>query len=216
MGYRSVYSVDPETGLKQGAYREYNAEGGLILEENYVDNVLEGEKLMYNPDGSIAVREHHTAGVFDGPYTSYDEQGRIRLSGRYTEGEATGVWYGYYPNGSLEEEVTFEANVEHGPFREWYEDGRPKASGSYIEGDNEHGTLHLYTESGDLERVMNCERGRCQTFWTPDSTGVAPEVVDMTPPRYAAGRGLMYRPTRVREFQPPGSARVMAPNPPLA
>ena len=28
MGYRSVYSVDPETGLKQGAYREYNAEGG--------------------------------------------------------------------------------------------------------------------------------------------------------------------------------------------
>ena len=189
MGYRSVYSVDPETGLKQGLYKEYNSEGDLILEEHYVDDVLEGEKSMYNPDGSIAVREHHAGGVFDGPYASYDEKGRIRLSGNYRVGEATGVWYGYYPDGSVKEEVNFEANVEQGPFREWYGDGSPKASGSYIDGDKEHGTLHLYTESGELERVMNCDRGRCQTFWTPDSTGVAPAVVDMTLPAVSSTEG---------------------------
>ena len=181
-GYRTEYTVDPETKEKQGESREYAPSGALLVEENYAAGALNGTRKVYNIDGSIATQENYVAGELEGPYSSYDSLGRLSMAGEFDGGVMAGKWHGYYEDGALKEEVTFAENAEQGPFREWYPDGTPKASGSYLDGDQEHGTLHLYAETGELERVMNCDRGRCQTFWTPDSTGVAPEVVDMVLP----------------------------------
>ena len=40
-----------------------------------------------------------------------------------------------------------------------------KAEGTYIDGDNEQGELKLYDEQGELEKIMQCERGICHTTW---------------------------------------------------
>lgn len=181
-GYKVSYKVDPETGLKQGMASEYDPEGRLTTEENYVDGKLEGERRLYDPQGNLVVLENYLADRFEGEYLNYDTLGNIVLRGNYIDGAMNQNWYQYYPSGGVMEVVTFVDNKENGPFREWYEDGTPKASGTYRDGDNEDGLLHLYTETGELERVMQCSLKLCQTFWTPDSSGVAPAEVDMSRP----------------------------------
>ncbi len=182
LGFRLEYKVDPETKLKEGALRQFDPQGKLTMEENYLEGKLEGARKIYTPEGVLIVEEHYNAGEFDGDYITYDSTGTISGKGQYLEGAMNRAWYQFYPNGNVKEVVTFVDNNENGPFREWYENGKPKASGEYLNGDKEHGILHLYAETGQLERVMNCDMGACMTFWTPDSTGVAPIGVDMTMP----------------------------------
>lgn len=175
------FQVDPETGLKQGTLRDYTKDGVLIAEENYLDGKLQGERLIYSPTGKVVVRENYVADRFEGTYTSYDSLGNKSLEGEYIDGAMNGYWYGFYPNGQLKEQVMFKNNAEEGPFREWYGDGTPKASGQYAGGDEEQGTLHLYAEDGTLARILDCDRGRCNTVWTPDSTAtpVAGPAMDL-------------------------------------
>ena len=182
LGFRSVWTIDPETGAHEGTLKEYRPDGSLHYEENYVANQLDGRRTIYYEDGKPNIEENYDAGRFEGDYTIYYPDGKVQESGRYINGAKNKAWFYYYPDGKIKEVVTFEDNVESGPFREWYPDGKPKASGAYRDGDNEDGVLHLYTETGELERVMNCNEGICMTFWTPDSTGVAPAGPDMTPP----------------------------------
>lgn len=181
-GTRTEYKADPETGLKEGPLRQYNKDGQLIAEENYVGGELNGERKLYFPDGKLAVQENYDMGTFAGEYKNYSEDGKLSHKGNYINGAMNEEWIAYYPDGKIKEIVNFENNEENGPFREWYPDGTPKASGNYLKGDKEHGVLHLYEEDGSLKKVMNCAAGMCTTIWTPDSTGVAPPEVDMTMP----------------------------------
>jgi antitoxin component YwqK of YwqJK toxin-antitoxin module len=84
----------------------------------------------------------------------------------------SGLWTYYYASGEVKEKVHYEHNFENGPFEEYYPDGTIKAKGNYLVGDNEDGLLFLYDESGDPERVMECDSGICRTQWTPDSTEI--------------------------------------------
>ncbi len=181
-GSRTEYHVDPETEKKEGTLRHFDPRGRLSLEETYAAGQLTGPRRLYHPDGKLAVEETYADGRITGEYRSYNENGTLRQFGRYVDGAMNDTWLRYYEDGKIMEEVTFVDNQENGPFREWYPDGKPKASGNYLDGDKEHGLLHLYLESGELERVMKCDRGACNTFWSPDSMGTAPEVPDMQPP----------------------------------
>ena len=175
IGMRQDYRVDPATGFRQGISREYDSEGRLVGEENYVDDVLQGKRKLYHgPSGKVIVEETYADGEFQGEYLTYDTLGRPTATGQYLEGQMAGEWTFYYANGQVKERVTFAENNENGPFREWYEDGTRKAAGTYKDGDKENGILHLYAEDGTLERVMNCEMAVCRTQWTPDSTFAAP------------------------------------------
>lgn len=182
LGYRTEYRVDSETGVKQGVLRQYGPAGNLISEENYVDGQLDGERILYHENGQPDIIEHYVMGDFEGEYLTYDSLGTLSSRGQYTDGAMNKAWFFYYPNGEIRRSVNFEDNEENGPFRDWYANGQPKASGTLIEGDYEHGILHKYDESGQLERVMNCDRARCKTSWTRDSTHTPPPGVDMTKP----------------------------------
>ena len=76
-----------------------------------------------------------------------------------------GIGTAWYPNGQMKEKVTFSNNEENGAFEEWYENGKLKATGNYLDGDNEDGTLKLYDTLGQLERILECQRGACRTTW---------------------------------------------------
>ena len=181
-GVRTEFNVESTTGLKQGPLRQFAPDGTLLLEEEYQDDKLNGERKLYYPDGTLEVHEHYVDGRFEGEYTNYYPNGKPNQIGQFVDGASNGVWFKYNDDGTLFEEVTFVDNLENGPFREWYPNGQPKASGNYLGGDKEHDILHLYLETGELKKVMNCVSGRCATIWAPDSTGVAPVGVDMSLP----------------------------------
>ncbi|MEM9928766.1 MAG: hypothetical protein AAF840_03005 [Bacteroidota bacterium] len=182
LGYKTIFQVDAATGLKQGASQQFDPQGNLVHEEMYLDDQLHGERRIYDPEGNVVVVENYEKNQFAGEYLNYDNSGNLTLKGQYINGAMNKTWFQYYADGGVMESVTFVNNETNGPFREWYENGKPKASGNYAAESKEDGILHLYLETGGLERVMQCSIGMCQTIWTPDSTGTAPEGFDMTRP----------------------------------
>jgi len=177
-GYRSVYTVDPETDARHGMFRNYDAEGHLLEQAEYRDNVLHGQRVLFSPQGDTLVVEHYAGGAFEGPYRAYYEDGnRLRQRGQYVSNNMAGQWTRFYSDGTKSEVVTFANNAENGPFREWYENGKLKAVGSYRGGDREDGQLRLFTEAGELQRVLECDQGICQTVWRLGDEGEPPASV---------------------------------------
>lgn len=183
LGYRKAYQVDAE-GKKQGFLREYDAEGHLLVEENYTDDELNGIRKVYGGEGLVIAEENIVMGQYTGEHRTYNEDGSLAMRGVYTDGAMNGLWYSFHSNGSVKAEMTFKDNTQEGPIRQWYPDGKPELSGNYADGEDFKGPLIRYDASGKIERILDCDPNRgCRTFWTPDSTAVMPiEAVDMTQP----------------------------------
>ncbi len=169
------YITKAENGkhLRHGPYVLYDSTGKILLEEaQYAQGQYHGLRKIYYPTGELQIEETYQNGLFEGPYRTYYKNGKVELEGQYINNAMSGAWKRYYPSGQLMEVVQFENNEENGPFIEYYENGALKAKGNYLEGDKEDGLLLLYDSTGSLIRKMNCKKGICKTFWTPDSTSV--------------------------------------------
>lgn len=182
-GDRLVYTVNPETGEREGSFRRYDIGGSLVETAEYRKGELAGQRVLLSVVGdTLVVEEYALKGegdslfsIFSGPYLSYyPEDNTVRQSGQYADNQMSGVWKQYYPNGQVKEAVTFSGNEENGPFREWNEAGVLTAEGSYKDGEFEHGQLRLYDDDGTLVRVMHCDLGVCSTRWRPDEGGEPP------------------------------------------
>jgi len=184
LGFRKVYSVDAE-GRRQGVFREYDAEGQLLVEETYTNDTLNGPRLVYNAGGRLVQKENIVMGRYTGEHLTYDDEtGALAMRGVYTDGAMNDKWYTFYPDGSVRAEMTFRDNLQHGPVRQWYADGTPEFYADYHMGKDYKGAFVRFDSTGALERVLNCEIERgCMTFWTPDSTSAFPVAeVDMEQP----------------------------------
>lgn len=160
------YQIQLPDSIKNGTYNRYDTEGKLMVSANYVAGKLQGERRIYYPSGKVEVIEHYENDLHHGLYQVFYENGNIKLQGQYVEGKMEGEWQGFYEDATLKEKVTFKENQENGSFTEFHPNGKIKAKGIYLEGDNEDGLLELFDEYGDLERTMQCKKGRCQTTWT--------------------------------------------------
>jgi len=165
LGYKTTYSVDPETQLKEGLLKVYDANDKLYEEVNYLAGKINGTRTLYYPNGNKEVVENMLAGKYVGLFQSFYESGGVKVEGNYENNIAIGKWKSFYESGKLKDVTNFENNEENGPFIEYYENGNLKAEGNYKDGDNEHGLLLLYDEQGQLEKKMDCNLGRCSTIW---------------------------------------------------
>lgn len=150
---------------KHGLYQRYHEDGHLLEEARFVNDTLDGERRFFYPNGQVERTENFLRGVHHGPVVLHYENGQKQLEQAFNHGVLEGLSTKWYPSGTLMEKVTLRDNEENGPFTEWYENGNLKAEGTYLNGDNEHDTLKLYDTSGQLERIMMCQRGACSTIW---------------------------------------------------
>ncbi len=163
------YQMNPKDSTRLGWFKAYHANGQLSELSNYEQDVLEGLRTMYYEDGTVQIEENYQAGLFEGSYKSYHPNKQLESEGEYKANAMTGEWKFYYDNGQVRELVRFKDNEENGPFVEYHSNGKIKAEGTYLNGDNEHGKLKLFDQKGDIERIMNCQMGRCFTEWARDS-----------------------------------------------
>ena len=143
-------------------------DGTLVEAAHYVNDTLDGQRILFTETGDTSIVERYRMGAFAGPYRLYHPNGKLKQEGNYVDNKMTGVWKSYHDNGQLREEVLFENNLENGPFVEYHANGKLAAEGAYLDGDSEHGELKLYNEAGELIRTMNCDRGRCTTTWAAE------------------------------------------------
>lgn len=94
-------------GRWSGKVLKFNPSGNLSLEENYLDGILNGEKLFYS-DSSLQLREMFTNGekvkatrLFDGIITSISN---------YKNGVEHGAYEVFYPDG----ELTYRVHYDNG------------------------------------------------------------------------------------------------------
>lgn len=164
LGQIATYKVDKDTRLKQGKYTRTDEKGTILEEADYQEGELHGRRTLFFENGGPEIIETYQEGSFEGPYEKYYPNGQLEQSGVYSNNTMEGEWKKYYETGELMEIVVFKENVENGPFIEYYKNGKLKAEGSYRDGPFEDGRLKIYTEDGRLERVMECEIGKCRTI----------------------------------------------------
>lgn len=175
-GYCERFQINTETGLREGKYEMLDPDGKIQEVAFYQGGELDGIRAVFDTKGDTIQVETYEQGQFSGPFRLYNtEEDYLRQSGQYIDGAMSGTWYVYHANGQVAEEVVFADNLEQGPFKEWYASGQLKAEGFYLDGDNEHGQLWLYAENGDLERLMDCTHGVCNSRWRQGDPGPAPQ-----------------------------------------
>lgn len=168
--FTTVFSVDQDS-LKQGEYIKYDLDELVVEKANYTDNLLNGERTLYFPNGKIEIEEPYTNGIMQGTYKEYFEDGSIKQEMNYSKGILGDVVKRYYQNGNLKETVNFVENEENGPFTEYHENGKMAWKGSYLNGDNEVDSLYEYDEEEKLIKVMYCDSlSICRTIRTSKSS----------------------------------------------
>jgi antitoxin component YwqK of YwqJK toxin-antitoxin module len=161
-----VFSIDNEN-KRHGVFTRYDVEGNLMETAHYTHGKLDGERLIYYPEGMKEISEFYNNDQLEGMYKRFDKEGNLTFEAPYTNNVLGGIAKSYYPDGTLKEEVTFANNEENGPFTEYHENGKIAWKGTYRNGDNEFGLLEEYDKNGSLIKKLNCdERGICKTIWT--------------------------------------------------
>lgn len=168
----STYMIDQDS-LIQGRLIKKIKSQSIEIEENYLNNLLHGERIIYYSDKSIHIKENYLHGVIDGKYLEYHPNGQILIEAQYKNGIMSGILKKYYDNGQVEEIVTIKNNEENGPFKEYYPDGTLHWEGTYLNGDNEFGLLSEYDENGELVNKLMCDSlFICRAIWTKEKGNI--------------------------------------------
>jgi antitoxin component YwqK of YwqJK toxin-antitoxin module len=155
-------------GLKEGVFNKTSAKGIKLEEARYKNGKLDGQRVLFYPNGDTLIVETYQEDLFDGPYKSFYPNGQLKMVCTYVDNNIEGKWLQYYESGQIKEEVLFQDNIENGPFREYHPNGQLSVEGSYKDGDNEHGPLKFYNEQGLHYKTMECNMGICRTVWSPE------------------------------------------------
>lgn len=166
-GYREVYYLDKEN-VKQGTSLRINPQGIVTDSCNFRKGKIHGVRKIWTENGVLDIAETYQDGVLHGPYTTYYPDGKIKKIHEFVQNQIEGESRQYYPDGQLKAVVQFTGNLENGPFKEYFENGQLSFEGFYEGGDFEQDTLKEYDPNGKLVRKMFCEKGVCQTVWTPE------------------------------------------------
>ena len=83
-------------GQKNGAYKEYNENGVVVTECNYVNGLASGVCSTYWADEhnqrTLAGKATYKNSELNGPYSSYFQDGTPKESGNYLNGKKEGKW----------------------------------------------------------------------------------------------------------------------------
>lgn len=163
-----------QEGLLQGRGREYDQEGLMTYEGNFVDgqrsgtgSLYEGGVLVYEGDfaagaatgmgtaydgGSKCYEGAFLDGVYEGEGTQYRSDGSVSYKGSFSAGVFEGQGTAYYPDGTRAYVGAFSGGAYEGEGTQYTPDGRIGYKGSFAEGLYQ-GSGVLYREDGDQIRA---------------------------------------------------------------
>ncbi len=106
-----------------GKWVYYHKDGKTILiEENYKNNVLNGEFKVFYEDGKLTKLAHFKDGKLHGNSKKYSPKSILIEDVNYVNGELHGFAAFYEDNGNLKQKGMYEEDLKVGPW-EFFEDG---------------------------------------------------------------------------------------------
>ena len=101
----------------------HNKSDGIMSVETYnLKGLLEGEKIIYYPNGKIAETSNYKNGKLEGPNLIYSETGKLISSFTYSNDELHGTAKYYDADGNLASEGNYQHDRKHGTWK-YYENG---------------------------------------------------------------------------------------------
>lgn len=109
---------------REGKWVYYHKDGVRVMtEENYTNDLLEGERIVYFENGAVAQRVNYVEGKEHGQETHYSEKGVVTKTYTHTEGKLHGPVKLYDLNGVLLREGNYKDNKKHGTWK-YYKNGK--------------------------------------------------------------------------------------------
>jgi antitoxin component YwqK of YwqJK toxin-antitoxin module len=107
-----------------GKWKYYHKDGKTqMLEENYIDGVLEGEFKVFYEDGKLTKLAHFKDGKLHGNSKKYSPKSILVEDVNYVNGEMHGPAAFYEDNGNLKQKGMYEEDLKVGQW-EFFEDGK--------------------------------------------------------------------------------------------
>ncbi|MFZ5939125.1 MAG: toxin-antitoxin system YwqK family antitoxin [Bacteroidota bacterium] len=175
-------------GRKQGTYKIFNEENQLILEENYLDDALNGLSKRFDENGKLIQSVLYEKGKIIEEIdedlkdiveykNTFDSDGRLTFSGAYINGLAIGIHRYYNQEGVVINAIVYnddgikvsegiiddEGNI-NGPWKDFYPTGEIRARGSY-RNNQKSGPWVYYFKNGTTEQKGDYLRDRFEGSW---------------------------------------------------
>ena len=154
-----------------------------LIVENYINGKLDGDKIIYYPNGKINDFSKYVKGKMEGRYYgcydngtlrhesfykngqsegksfSYYKNKQVKEIGNYKKGERDSIWNEYYENGKLKGTAHYSNGIDNGPFVDYYENGNVKIRGSFQNGLKD-GDWTWYSSNGKIESTGKYKHGK--------------------------------------------------------
>jgi antitoxin component YwqK of YwqJK toxin-antitoxin module len=149
----------PETQIKD-LKTTYYPDGTIKTQATYLDNVAEGVRKEFNPDGTLKagyiMRRGRIigkgiiddAGKKQGPWIEYYMTGVVKAKGTYTNTIRTGKWLFYHENGELKQSGYFTKDGKHtGEWLWYYNNGLLRREENLLNGILHGDMVEYYTDT---------------------------------------------------------------------
>jgi len=149
--------------------REYYPSGNVKIVASYKEEVPEGIRREYSPDGEVVagyifkqgdvIGEGiiNEEGIKDGPWKEFYTNGALKSEGVYDQGKRIGLWKFYHPNSQLEQTGYYnKQGKEDGAWAWYFATGDLEREESYFNGMIEHGS--------SASHIIGQFKYRCFTF----------------------------------------------------
>lgn len=123
-----VFSFD-EQGRKEGAFKEFDLDGKVVVAANYIKGKLDGAYRSFFPGGKPKVVAAYKDGKLYGKYRRFTENGDVALAANYKAGLLHGEQQEFsagkvtkdevYTDGALAQTTGLKAGKLHGTHREY-------------------------------------------------------------------------------------------------
>ena len=182
-------NVTDSKGLKQGEWRKLDANGKLIYQGQFKENVPQGVFKYFYEDGKLrseltysgngktanAVNFHPNGkkmaeGLYvetkkDGAWKYYNDLEIISSEEFYQKGIPVGVWKTYYDDGKLLEECPYQNGLKEGVRKQYFTDQSIKSEVGFVKGKLE-GSSKYYYPNGKPLLVGQLKNDLREGLWT--------------------------------------------------
>lgn len=168
---QDTLNVTDPSGFRQGRWKKIDAEGHLLYEGQFRDNLPVGTFRYFYPTGEIKTVLVYTDTSMTAAVTSYFRNSRKMAAGWYKDEKKEGLWQFYSEkDGSLASEENFRQGKKEGPSRVYYPDGTLAETSLWKEGLLNGPSEQFYTDGRLKLRVTYLQGEKHNEFfsWFPD------------------------------------------------
>jgi uncharacterized protein len=144
-------------GLKDGLWTLSNALGVLNSKQIFKAGELDGQLLIFSPDGKVSKEIQYKNGKMDGLFVSYYQNGQVNEVGYFNDGQKVDGWFEYLPNGDLNTKMFFRSGAIWGDLTTYAVNGQIREVLDYTYG--EFGKLVRFDTTGAPIDTLKLEQG---------------------------------------------------------